>query len=165
MTAKAFGGAAQNYSGPVGVIDVHRDGHQSLFVVEAGAAFACCSTRTEPSFRWWNRSQPSRCEYHRALRDMNNDHYEDVVMRGRTGIARFQIRDERGHHRHVAAAPGAGHCRKWNSGGPGFQFEARPADRSRGNKHVRVLRNLGNPYFTDGTTNSACRDSLARATC
>ncbi len=156
MTEKAFGGAAQIYAGPVGVIDVNQDGHQSLFVVESNGFRLLLNTNGifvpfgEPL------AAIAGAKYRRALvGDMNNDHYEDVVMLGDKGSHVFKFATNAGitdmsrfsRLAQVTAENGILADLDFSSKLDLLVIRA-------GTNDVRVLRNLGNPYFTDGTTNS-----------
>jgi Tfp pilus assembly protein PilF len=155
-TAKAFGGTAGNYAGPVGVIDVHRDGHQSLFVVESNGFRLLLNTNG--TFVPFAQPLPAiaGARYHRALvGDMNNDHYEDVVMLGDKGSHVFKfatnagITDMSRFSRLAQITAENGILADLDFSSKLDLIVIRPATND-----VRVLRNLGNPYFTDGTTNS-----------
>jgi Flp pilus assembly protein TadD len=165
VTAKAFGGAAQNYSGPVGVIDVHREGHQSLFVVESNGFRLLLNTNgtfvpfAEPL------ATITGAKYRCALvGDMNNDHYEDVVVLGDKGSHVFKFATNAGitdmsrfsRLAQVTAENGILADLDFSSKLDLLMVRA-------GTNDVRVLRNLGNPYFTDGTTNSGVPLDLAGA--
>src|SRR5688572_14797053 len=165
VTQKAFGSAAGNYSGPVGVIDVHRDGHQSVFVVESNGFRLLLNTNgsfvpfAEPL------AAITRAKYRCALvGDMNNDHYEDVVVLGDKGSHVFKFATNAGitdmsrfsRLAQVTADNGVLADLDFSSKLDLLMVRA-------GTNDVRVLRNLGNPYFTDGTTNSGVPLHLAGA--
>jgi Flp pilus assembly protein TadD len=156
VTQKAFGGAAASYAGPIAVIDVERDSRQSLFVVE-NKAFRLL-LNTNGTFTPFGEPLPglAGAKYHRALvGDMNNDHYEDVVVIGDKGSHVFKfatnaaITDMSRFSRMAQISAENAILADLDFSSKLDVLIIRP-----GSNDVRVLRNLGNPYFTDGTTNS-----------
>ena len=95
---------------------------------------------------------------------MNNDHYEDVVMLGDKGSHVFKFATNAGitdmsrfsRLAQVTAQNGILADLDFSSKLDLLIVRA-------GTNDVRVLRNLGNPYFTDGTTNSGVPLTRRRA--
>ena len=165
ITGKAFGGNAAVYSGPMGVIDVHRDGWQHLFVVESNGFRLLLNTNG--AFVPFADPLPAiaGAKYHRALvGDMNNDHYEDVVVLGEKGSHVFKFATNAGitdMSRFSRIAPVAaldGILLDLDFSRRLDLLVIRP-----GSNDIRVLRNLGQPYFSDGTTNSGVPLDVAGA--
>ncbi|MCI0744099.1 MAG: FG-GAP-like repeat-containing protein [Verrucomicrobia subdivision 3 bacterium] len=170
-TTAAFGNAAAQYSGPVGVIDLEHDGRHSIFVIESNAFRLLLNSNGV--FQPHESSMPVTpdSKYSRTLvADLNNDRYDDVVMLGSKGSHVFRLATN-GGITDVSRFSRATQFSAEDGLLADIDFSAkldlvviRP-----GTNDVRVLRNLGNPqlqgnpYFTDGTTNSGVPMALTGA--
>ena len=98
-TKEAFGDGAQNFSGPIAVIDPNHTGWNSLFVVEKGPPPGAGRTfrllwNTNGAFRPYAASYPSiqGASYSKMLAgDLQNDRFEDVVVLGDKGSHLFKF--------------------------------------------------------------------------
>jgi Flp pilus assembly protein TadD len=164
-TGAAFGANAPKFQGPVGVLDLNHDGHNSLFVRE-GEGFRML-LNTNGTFQPQANLMPGipGAKYFQALvGDLNNDRYEDLVLLGNKGSQVFKF----------ATNAAVTDISKFSrlaevAGVDGFLADLDFTAKldllliTPGTNAVRVLRNLGNPYFTDNTTNSGVPLSLAGA--
>jgi Tfp pilus assembly protein PilF len=92
-TKEALGDGAQDFSGPIGVIDANHTGWNSLFVVEKGQGFRLL-WNTNGTFRPSGAPYPAipGAKYSRMLvGDLQNDRFEDVVVLGDKGSHLFQL--------------------------------------------------------------------------
>ena len=92
-TKEALGDGAQNFSGPIGVIDANHTGWNSLFAVEKGQGFRLL----------WNTNgtfQPSGAPYpaipganysKMLVGDLQNDRFDDIVVLGDKGSHLFKF--------------------------------------------------------------------------
>ncbi|HKX62338.1 MAG TPA: FG-GAP-like repeat-containing protein [Verrucomicrobiae bacterium] len=83
-TQTAFGDRAGDYSGPVGVIDPHHTGNNSLFVMEKGNGFRLL-WNTNSTFQPAEKLHPAIAgvTYAKMLvGDLQNDRFEDVIVLG-----------------------------------------------------------------------------------
>src|SRR5205814_1792846 len=81
-TKEVLGDAAQNFSGPVGVIDVNHSGWNSLFVVEKGRGFRLL-WNTNGAFQPHGVPFPTNpgANYSKMLvGDLQNDRFEDIIV-------------------------------------------------------------------------------------
>lgn len=98
-TRQALGDGAQNFSGPIGVVDVNHAGWSSLFVMEKGPAPGAGHTfrllwNTNGSFQPRGAPHPAipGANYSRMLvGDLQNDRFEDVVVLGDKGSHLFKF--------------------------------------------------------------------------
>ncbi len=154
-TASAFGGAANHYHGPVGVIDLRHDGVHSLFVGESNGFRLLVNSNA--TFRPHGNLLPAADggTYHRCLvGDLNNDRYEDVIVLG----------DKASHVFKFATNAGISDITTFSrlTGFPAVYGVLADLDFTAkldllaitAGTAVKVMRNLGNPYFVDNTTNS-----------
>jgi Tfp pilus assembly protein PilF len=155
-TAEAFGQPMPAYHGPVGVLDYNHDGRNSLFVME-GHGFRLLDN-TKGKFTPLGELAPgaTNADYRRCLvGDLNNDRFEDVVILGEQASHVFRFATN-GQFREVTAASGVKNLKASDGLLADLDFTGKldllavlP-----GAEGVRVLRNLGNGYFMDNTTNS-----------
>ena len=92
-TQEAFGDGAQNFSGPIGVMDANHTGWNSLFVVEQGQGFRLL-WNTNGTFRPWGgayRAIPEAKYSKMLVGDLQNDRFEDVIVLGDKGSQVFKF--------------------------------------------------------------------------
>ena len=92
-TDEALGDAAQEFSGPIGLIDANRTGWNSLFLVEQGIGFRML-WNSNGTFRPYGPTYPAKSEadYAKVLvGDLQNDRFEDVIVLGSTGSHLFKM--------------------------------------------------------------------------
>jgi len=166
-TRTAFGTAATNFHGPVGVLDVNHRGANDLFAGEGDGNFRVL-LNTDGTFRPAGEpvvGQP-RAKYTRCLvGDVNNDRYEDVVALSDQGIRLFKfatngaVTDVTQPARLKDVPSGDGALVDLDFTGKLDLLLVTP-----GAKNFRVLRNLGssggNPYFKDITQTSGIPASV-----
>ena len=162
-TASAFGGEAQRFHGPLGVLDYNHDGRNSLFVMESN------------TFRVLNNQQGkfaplppalpalTNTVYRRCLvGDLNNDGFEDVLALGEQDSRVFRFATN-GQFREVTAAAGLKNLKAEDGVLADLDFTGKldllaiPP----GAPGLRVYRNIGSGYFQDGTAASGLPASLA----
>ncbi len=154
------------YGGPLGVIDYHRDGRNSLFVQET-AGFRLLAN-SNGVFRPLGEPIPAipGARYHRCLvADLQNDRYDDIIAISDQGsqVFRFatnaQITDLStfSRLRDVAATDGVLVDLDFTG-----KLDLLAVNAS--NRTVRVMRNLGNLYFKDITATSGVPAHLTGAT-
>lgn len=164
-TAAAFGGQAGKCQGPVGVLDLYHDGNNSLFAREGeGFRLLLNSNGVFQSQENLIPGIPGAKYFQCLVGDLNNDRYEDVIVLGDKGSQVFKAATN------AVITDISKFSRLANIGAvDGFladlDFTAKldlliitPATNG-----VRVLRNLGTPYFMDNTTNSGVPLDLAGA--
>jgi Flp pilus assembly protein TadD len=165
VTAKAFGGAANNFSGPVGIIDLQHDGRHSIFAMQSNVFRLLLNSNG--TFHAGGNAMPTLpgSRYLRTLvADLNNDRYDDVVVLGDKGSHVFKFATNAAIT-DVSRFSRLAQVTAENGVLVDLDFSTKLdllVVRTQTND-VRVLRNLGNPYFTDGTTNSGVPLSLAGA--
>lgn len=170
-TAGAFGSAASEYSGPLGIVDLERDGRHSIFAIQGNSFRLLRNSNGAFQPKGAPMATLPGAKYSRAfVADLNNDRSDDVVILGDKGSHVFKIATN-------AAITDISRFSRANQIGASdgiladLDYSAkvdllviRP-----GTNDVRVMRNLGNPalqgnpYFVDGTTNSGVPLSLAGA--
>jgi Flp pilus assembly protein TadD len=90
-TKEVLGDGAQNFSGPIGVIDVNHTGWNSLFVVEKGQGFRLLGN-TNGTFHPSDAPYPAIPGAHYAkmlVGDLQNDRFNDIVVLGDKGSQVF----------------------------------------------------------------------------
>jgi tetratricopeptide (TPR) repeat protein len=154
-TAAMLGADAANYHGPAGVLDLFRDGRNSLFVGEARQGFRLL-LNTNGTFQPFGEILPSPegAQYQIALvGDLNNNRAEDVILLGSTGSQVFRFTTNGAatdisafsQLRNVAAEGGALADLAF-TGNLGLLVNSPDG--------VRFFRNLGSAYFSENTTNA-----------
>jgi len=155
-TAEAFGQQPAPYHGPLGVIDYTHDGRNRLFAMQ-GNGFRLLDN-TQGKFTPLGEVVPAGTDtgYRRCLvGDINNDRIEDITVLGEQASHVFRFATN-GQFREVTAASGLKNLKASDGLLADLDFTGRldllavlP-----GAQGLRVLRNLGNGYFMDNTTNS-----------
>src|SRR3954466_4808889 len=90
---EVLGDGAQNFSGPIAVIDVNHTGWNSLLVVEKGQGFRLLGN-SNGTFRPYNAPYPSipGAKYSKmVVGDLQNDRFDDVVVLGDKGSHLFKF--------------------------------------------------------------------------
>ncbi len=154
-TTEAFVQASV-YHGPVGVVDYNHDGRNSLFAMQ-GAGFRLLDNH-QGKFTPLGELSPAltNATYRRCLvGDLNNDRFEDVVVLGDQASHVFRFATN-GQFREVTAASGLKNVKASDGLLADLDFTGKldllaVLPDAQG---LRVLRNLGNGYFMDNTTNS-----------
>jgi tetratricopeptide (TPR) repeat protein len=165
-TLSFFGADAAKYRGPVGVLDVNHRGTNDLFVAEGDAGFRLL-LNSNATFRAEGELLPSipQGHYSRCLvGDLNNDRIEDVVMVGDKGVQAFRFATNGvvtdattfSNLKDTPAVDGA--LVDLDFTGKLDLLLIPPETNT-----VRVLRNLGNMYFKDGTSTSGVPSSISEA--
>ena len=164
-TAQVFGTNASRYRGPIGVVDLKHDGHPSLFLVESnGFRMVFNSNGT---FYPAPAAQPAipGANYYRTLAgDLNNDRAEDLIVLGDKGSHVFKlttngVATDIGTFSKLAGLAAVGGALVDLDFTAKLDLIAITA----GSNSVKVLRNLGQPYFSDNTTNSGVPPGLTGA--
>jgi len=165
ITASAFGGNAKNYHGPVGVIDLRHDGHNDLFVTESNGFRLLLNTNGAFQPRGDLLPGIPDANYGRVLvADLNNDKYEDVAVLGDKGSHVFKfatndaVTDISKFSRLNELSANDGIVADMD-----FTAKLDLIAIAGASNSVRVLRNLGHPYFSENTTNSGLPLSLTGA--
>src|SRR5437660_4342892 len=92
-TQNAFGAAARNFHGPIGVLDINHRGANDLFVGEGDGGFRVLMNGNG-TFQPQGEPIAGRpgAKYTRCLvGDLNNDRYDDVVVLGESGLRLFKF--------------------------------------------------------------------------
>ena len=163
----AFAGAAANFHGPIGVLDIDHRGANDLFVGEGGGHFRVLMN-SNGTFRPHGEVIPGApgAKYARCLvGDINNDRFEDVVVLGDQGLRLFKFAtngaasDITQFSRLNDLPAVAGALVDLDFTGKLDLVLVTP-----GARNVRVLRNLGSsggsPYFKDISQTSGVPASL-----
>jgi Flp pilus assembly protein TadD len=154
-TAQAFGQQPAPYHGPMGVLDYNHDGRNSLFAMQGNGFILLDNTKGK--FAPLGGVAPAtNATYSRCLvGDLNNDRIDDVVVLGEQASHAFRFATN-GQFREVTAASGLKNLKASDGLLADLDFTGKldllavlP-----GAQGLRVLRNLGNGYFMDNTTNS-----------
>jgi Tfp pilus assembly protein PilF len=157
---------AGQYHGPVGVIDYHSDGRNSLFVLEGEAGFRLLSN-SNGTFHPHGEALPrtAGATYHRCLvADLQNNKYQDVLMIGDQGshLYRFatnaQMFDSTTFSRmtQVSAVDGALLDLEFTGN---LDLVAINDD----GQGLKVMRNRGRLFFSDTTATSGVPASVTSA--
>jgi Flp pilus assembly protein TadD len=156
VTAEVLDGA-DRYHGPIGVIDYHSDGRNSLFVLEGEDGFRLLSN-SNGTFRPHGEVLPrlAGATYHRCLvADLQNNRYQDVLMIGDQGshLYRFatnaQVFDSTSFSRMAQVPAVDGTLLDLEFTG-NLDLVTINADR----QGLQVMRNRGRLFFTDTTVTS-----------
>jgi Tfp pilus assembly protein PilF len=166
VTAAAFGPLAATVGGPVGILDINRRGANDLLVLQEGAGFRVL-WNSNGTFQAHGEPIPARpgARYSRCLvGDLNNDRYEDAVVLGDQGIhlLRFATNGAMSDATVFAGLRGTtatdGALVDLDFTGKLDLLLVAPED-----GRVRVLRNLGPPYFKDISQTSGVPPSMTGA--
>lgn len=162
-TSQAFAPNAGSYFGPVGILDPDHDGHPELFVRESSNTFRLLVS-SNGTFLPAHEPIPASPDgqYQRALvGDLNNDRVDDVLILGQktthvfkfdtnglaTDLTRFsRMQDFKANDGVLVDIDFTGTLDLVALGGE--------------TNGVRIIHNLGQPYFVDVTTNSGPAGSL-----
>jgi tetratricopeptide (TPR) repeat protein len=164
-TREAFASPAA-FSAPLGVIDYAQDGRNHLLVAEGGAGFRLLANSNglfRPSGQVWPGmpgSKYSRC----LIADLGNDGVPDALVLGDKGVKLFKFTTN-GAMTDATAFAGLSKMSAMDGALVDLDF--------RGNldlisvnpdgQGVRVMRNLGNMYFTDSTATSGVPAAVSAA--
>jgi Tfp pilus assembly protein PilF len=162
-TAVVFGQQATNYHGPLGVLDYNHDGRNSLFVIE-GHGFRLLEN-TKVRFAPLGIALPAgtNAVFRRCLvGDLDNDHFEDVVMLGEEASHAFRFATN-GEFRDVTIAAGLQDLKARDGLLADLDFTGKLdlLTVSPGGQGLRVFSNLGSFYFQADPTNSGLPEVLA----
>jgi hypothetical protein len=162
-TAVAFGAAAKDYHGPVGVFDINHRGVNDLFVAEGQDGFRVLLNTNGTFFPQTQKvAGLPGARYMRCLvGDLNNDRYEDAVVLSQQGIQVFKfatngtVTDSTAFAgmRNRAALDGA--LVDLDLTGKLDLMLLSPTNRT-----IRLLSNLGPMYFKDNTATSGIPATL-----
>jgi Flp pilus assembly protein TadD len=156
-TADFFGSSATNYHGPFGVLDINHRGTNDLFVMEGQSGFRLL-LNINASFQPQGELLPAipGAAYWKCLvGDLNNNRMEDVIMIGDRGLHAFRFAtngaaSDATEFANLSDSPGVdGVLVDLDFTGKLDLLLVEPQARA-----LRVLRNLGNMYFTDITATS-----------
>jgi tetratricopeptide (TPR) repeat protein len=161
-TAAAFT-TASAYRGPLGVIDYAQDGRNHLLVAEGAAGFRLLANSNgvfRPQGNLWPGAPGSK--YSRCLvADLNNDGAPDALLLGDQGVKLLKFTT---NGTITDATAFAGLTRVSAIDGALIDLDFRGSldliSVNPGGQGVRVLRNLGNMYFTDSTATSGVPAAL-----
>ncbi len=164
-TGPAFGSAASHYQGPVGVLDYDHDNRNSLFVAEGTNGFRLLDNQGGVFTPLGPLRPAGGAPYRQCLvGDLNNDHFEDVVVLGETASHAYRFATN-GVFREVTASAGLKSLKAVSGALLDLDFTGKldllavlP-----GGQGLRVLRNLGNLYFKDITITSGVPAHLTGA--
>jgi len=164
-TTEAFGAQAGEYHGPLGVLDYNHDGRNSLLVMQ-GNSFRLLDNNKG---KFAPLGDPVPAATNAGFRnclvgDLNNDRVEDVVVLGQQASQLFRFATN-GQFREMTAASGLKDLKASDGLLADLDFTGKldilavlPEGQG-----LRVLRNLGNGYFMDNTTNSGLPAAYAGA--
>jgi Tfp pilus assembly protein PilF len=155
-TADVFGSVAGSFHGPLGVIDYNHDGRNSLFVMQGNGFRLLDNNKGKFSPIGSPLPASTNATYNTCLvGDLNNDRIEDVLVLGEQASHVFRFATN-GQFREVTIGSGLKDLRGADGVLADLDFTGRldllavlP-----GGQGLRVMRNLGNGYFMDNTTNS-----------
>ena len=162
VTKEAFGDASK-FSGPLGVIDFAQDGRNHLLVRESNSAFRLL-LNAKGVFKPQGNPWPSApgAKYTRCLvGDLNNDGAPDALFLGDKGVKLLKLTTN-GTATDATAFAGLKNVSAIEGALVDLDFRG-SLDLiavNPGGQGVRVLRNLGNMYFSDQTTNSGVPAAL-----
>lgn len=165
-TQQFFGNAAANYRAPIGILDINHRGTNDLFVAESSGGFRLL-INSNAVFQAQGERFPATegARYYRCLvGDLNNDRFDDVVMVGDKGVQAFRFATngtatDATAFSNLRDTPGIdGALVDLDFTGKLDLLLIPPETNS-----IRVLRNLGNMYFTDSTSTSGVPASLTTA--
>jgi hypothetical protein len=155
-TAAAFGQNAQQWHGPFGVIDFNHDGKPSLVVMDSNGFRVLFNSNGVFSPAQNSLPASPGARYTGCLvGDLNNDKMEDAIFLGNKGshVLKFATN---GTATDVSAFSRLAGVNATDGVLADLDFSANLdlLAITGGTNGVKVLRNLGQPYFSDHTTNS-----------
>lgn len=166
-TPEFLGAEAARFSGPLEIIDINHDNRLDLFARDGEAAFRLLLNsggQLKPAANAIPVTAGAR--YHRVLvGDLNKDRYEDIVVLGDRGLHAFRLATNGAitdstafsNLRNQPAVDGL--LADLDFTGNLDLILIDPTNRS-----LRVLRNLGNMYFTNATVSSGFPATLQGVT-
>lgn len=159
-TTAVFGPSANRISGPFGVVDFNHDGKPSLLVVESNSfrVFFNSNGVFHPAptpLPGIPDAKYSRC----LIGDLNNDRVEDAIFLGDKGSHVFKFATN-GTATDLGTFSRLAGLAAVDGVLIDLDFTAKLDLLAITTNGVKVLRNLGHPYFSDNTTNSGLPLSL-----
>ena len=162
---EAFGDGAK-YRGPIGVVDVAQDGRNHVLVAEGATGFRLLLNSNgvfRPQGNLWPGVPGST--YQRCLvGDLNNDGVPDALLLGDKGVKLFKF-STNGSMSDATLFAGLGKVSAVEGALVDLDFRGNLdlVSVAPGGQGVRVLRNLGNMYFTDITATSGVPATVGSA--
>ena len=164
-TATAFG-TATNYHGPIGILDLKHDGHNSIFVVEGNDGFRLLEN-TNGTFTPRGEHLPGvpGAQYRKCLAaELHKDRFEDIVVLGENASHVFKFVTNAAITE-VTRFAGLKDLKARDGVLVDLDFTGKldlltlPSD----GQSARAYRNLGNFYFKDNTATSGLPATLSGA--
>ena len=164
-TSAAFG-TATNYHGPVGVLDLRHDGHNSIFVIEGNDGFRLLEN-TNGTFQPRSEHLPGvpGAHYQKCLAaELHKDRFEDIVVLGENASHVFKFVTNAAITE-VTRFAGLKDLKAKDGVLVDLDFTGKldlltlPSD----GRSARAYRNLGNFYFKDNTATSGLPATLSGA--
>src|SRR5688572_17636774 len=164
-TAKVFRQFGDRWHGPFGALDFNHDGKPSLFVMESNSFRALFNSNGV--FHPAPDALPgiADAKYTRCLvGDLNNDRVEDAIFLGDKGSHVFKFTTN-GAATDTRVFSRLADLQAVEGALVDLDFTAKLdlVAVTAGTKGLKVLRNLGHPYFSDNTTNSGVPMALTGA--
>ncbi len=170
QTAEAFGGAADRFAGPIGVIDINQRGTNDLFVLEKGEkglGFRLLMN-SNGVFTATGQTVPGQAgaRYYKTLvADLQNDRFEDVIVLGDKGSHVFRFATN-GTFTDMSTFSRLGGLAAIDGAFVDLDFTGKLdlIALTAQTNGVKVFRNLGNFYFQDITATSGVPTGASIAT-
>ncbi len=166
-TSKAFGDLATEYSGPFGILDVHQDGFNDVFLLGKGDAFQLLVS-SNGTFHPKGPKYPAKNggRYSEMLvGDLDNDRNEDMVALGLQGSHVFSGATN-GLFRDVTRQTGMSKVKATDGALADLSFTGKLDLLTLGSqgKTVEVYRNLGDFFFENQTSTSGVPSEISGGT-